>query len=296
MGRGLRRSAVAGEERGMNGRPVRGGCRWRVLLALAMVPLLTGCLFSDLGDGGSVVVLDMGASSAPPIQPALCGTDPVLSSDVADTAQPLTVAEMQARLLAQPADKPAGYTSQAVVVDEGLGSFRISTPSGYSVFWRNGTPADELFELSTSRDQEWTDFWQGQMETGELNARAIAIDSERTDEVVALLITLTPGMPESGQEMADLFAENYTSGGFRMRETCGVRANGEDGAYVEHIVPAESIDGSVDRTQMQFLIPDKPNDALWGVTCDVVEESAAEVKKVCLEIASTFEPLPPVAP
>lgn len=277
----------------MNGRPVRGGCGRQLVMTALLVVLLAGC--SDEGSGGGEDASPRStASSAGAVEPALCRTDVVVSDKAAETSEPLTVPEMQARLLSQPAVKPAGFTSQAVVVDEGLGSFRISAPSSYSPFWRNGTPAGDLLDLAASRDQAWADFWQGQMEVGELNARAIAIDTSKNDEVSALIITLTPGIAETGDAMVGIFTDNYSGAGWPIREACAVRANGEDGAYVEHIVPADVVDGPADRTQLQYLIPDPRNDALWGVTCDVTEKSVVEVKKTCLEIAKTFEPLPPV--
>ncbi len=274
----------------MRGRPVRGGCGRKMFVVVMAVSLLAGCSSGGSGDAGSAVPV----GDAEAVEPALCGGDVVVSGQAADTGEPLTVVEMQARLLVSPSKNPAGYRGQAVIVDEGLGSFRISTPSGYSTLWRNGTSPEALLEVSESRDRSWTEFWRDRIDSGGLNVRAIAVDSDKTDEVVALMITLTPGMPETGQEMADVFAESYEAGGFSVRESCGVRANGQDGAYVEHIVPAESLEGPNDRTQLQFLIPDPPNDALWGVTCDVTEGSAVEVKQLCREIASTFEPLPEV--
>jgi hypothetical protein len=276
----------------MKQRPVRGGCRRQLVAAALLWVLLAGC--SDDGPGAEKETTAGSASSAAPVEPALCEADVVVSDKATETSEPLSVAEMQARLLSQPAVKPSGFTSQAVVVDEGLGSFRISTPSGYSTFWRNGTPAADLFEVAGPRDQAWVDFWQGQMEVGELNARAIAVDASKDDEVSALIITVTPGIEQAGDAMADVFSETYSAGGWTIREACGARANGADGAYIEHIVPAEVIGGPADRTQLQFLIPDPPNDALWGVTCDVTEKSVVEVKKTCLEIARTFEPLPPI--
>lgn len=289
----MRCGAIERKELGMKGRPVRGGCSRQIVASALLWVLVAGC--SDGGSGAREETNTRNsAAAAAPVEPALCGTDVFVSDKAADTGEPLSVAQMQARLLSQPAVKPAGFTSQAVVVDEGLGSFRISTPSGYSTLWRNGTPAGDLFSLAGPRDQAWVDFWQGQMEVGELNARAIAVDASKNDEVSALIITLTPALEESGDAMADVVSETYSGGGWPVREACGARANGADGAYVEHIVPAEVVDGPADRTQLQFLIPDPPNDALWGVTCDVTEKSVVEVKKTCLEIARTFEPLPPV--
>lgn len=278
----------------MNGRPVRGGCRRQVLVSALLWVLLAGC--ADEGSGAREETDARGSTTAAaaPVEPALCGTDPVVSDKAAETAEPLSVVQMQARLLSQPAVKPEGFISQAVVVDEGLGSFRISTPSGYTPLWRNGTPARELFSIAGPLDQAWVNFWQGQMELGELNARAIAVDASKNDEVTALIITLTSGLEESGDAMADVVSETYSGGGWPVREACGIRVNGADGAYVEHIVPAEVVDGPADRTQLQFLIPDLPNNALWGVTCDVTEKSVVEVKTTCLEIAGAFEPLPPV--
>lgn len=276
----------------MVGRPVRGGCRQTVVAALLVIAL-AGCSDDEVSGAGAEDS-PSAAQAAAAVEPALCETEVVVSDEASDTAEPLSIVQMQARLLSQPAVKPAGFTAQAVVVDDGLGSFRVSVPSGYSAFWRNGTSAGDLFEIAGPRDRAWADFWQGQMEFGELNARAIAVDTTKSDEVSALIITLTPGIQESGDAMAEVFEETYAGSGWPIREACGARANGEDGAYVEHIVPAEVVAGPEDRTQFQFLIPDPSNDALWGVTCDVTEESAAEVKKTCLEIAKTFEPLPPV--
>ncbi|HEX2150234.1 MAG TPA: hypothetical protein VHI31_08710, partial [Actinomycetota bacterium] len=189
---------------------------------------------------------------------------------------------------------PDDYMTQTVIVDEGFGSFSLSAPRSFSPFWRAGTSPDLLLEEAEPLDEEWAGFWGDRMRRGDTAARAIMVDGARTNEVSAVHVTLTESYPQSGDELADLFAQDYTEGGGTIGERCGIRANGEDGAYVEHTVPGDLLDSAVDRTQLQFLIPDAPNELLWGVTCDVPKSLAAEVKQTCRDIASTFRPLPAV--
>lgn len=279
----------------MRGRSTRGGRRLRA--AMVALVLMAGCSGGGGGSGGAGNGGGGGSRARATVgvaQPALCAGDTVISETEADTATPATVVEIQAYIMTHPAAKPEGFRSQTIVVDEGLGSFRISAPPGFSPFWRAGTPSDELEELGYDRDEVWMNHWKDRIDSGEINTRAISVDMERTDQVVAILITLTGAGSETGDSLATDFAEGYADGGALMGESCGVRANGAEGAYVEHTVPKDFLDSEVDRTQLQFLIPDAGNDALWGVTCDVPLELASEVKQLCADIAGTFEPLPAI--
>jgi hypothetical protein len=269
--------------------------------AIAALVLVAGCSDGGGGSGGGGNGDPAGpaaraGATVEVAQPAICGAGTVISASEAETGTPVTVEEMQALLLTRPAAKPEGFRSQTVVVDEGLGSFRISAPPSFSPFWRFGTSSDELEELGFERDEAWMNHWKDRIDSGGVNTRAISLDTERTDQVVALLVTLTPAGSESGDSLATDFAEGYAEGGALLGESCGIRANGADGAYVEHTVPRDLLDSEVDRTQLQFLIPDPPNDALWGVTCDVPLPLASELKELCSGIAGTFEPLPAIAP
>ncbi|HEX2054052.1 MAG TPA: hypothetical protein VHJ78_10055 [Actinomycetota bacterium] len=265
-------------------------CRTGVAIALVLLAACSGGSESASSDARP----QRGAAMVAAAQPALCEAETVLSAEPADSAEPLTAMELQARLIVDTAPKPEGFRSQTVIVDQGLGSFRIATPTTFSAFWRNGTPADELTELAQARDEAWTDYWGGQIESGDVETRAISIDGGRQDALVAVLITLTEAPEQTGDSLARAFAQRYGSGGVPIGESCGVRANGADGAYVEHTIPRSMIGGGTDRTQLQFLIPDRANNALWGVTCDVPKALASDVKARCVEIAATFQPLPPI--
>lgn len=272
---------------------------WFRRAAMVILVLLAGCSNgggNSGGDGDGDATGPAATATVGVAQPALCEGDTVVSATAADTATPMTIEEIQAFLLTNPAVKPAGFRSQTVVVDDGLGSFRISAPQSFSAFWRAGTPSDELEELGTARDEGWMNHWKSLIDDGSVNTRAISLDTDRTDQVVAILVTLTPAGSEAGDSLATDFAEGYAEGGAMLGEKCGVRVNGADGAYVEHTVPKALLDSRVDRTQLQFLIPDPPNNALWGVTCDVPQPIASEVKELCSDIVSTFEPLPPIEP
>lgn len=233
------------------------------------------------------------AASIAAAEPLVCTGDPVVSARAANSGQPATATEIQARLLVDDTEAPAGFRRQTVVVDEGLGSFRFAAPLSFSPVWRNGTPSGELIDLARERDEVWAEFWEDRTGSGALT-RAISLDTGRRDEVVAVLITLTEAFEETGDELAASFAESYGSEGSLLGESCGVRANGAEGAYVEHTVTSSTLGGGEDRTQFQFLIPDPPNRALWGLTCDVPRPMASDVKELCRQIASTFEPLPEV--
>ncbi len=278
----------------MKGRPVRGGCR-RQLAVTALLVLLVGCSSGGSDSPEVEPDPDRPIATGVAVQPHLCGGSTVLSDEQADTGTAVTEDEMLAHVLVAGETKPEDFMTQTVVVDEGFGSFSLAAPQGYSAFWRAGTPPDILLELAKPLDGEWAGFWEGRMRSGDTNVRAIMVDGRREDGVSTVQVTLTEAYPQSGDALADRFAQDYTEGGATIGERCGIRANGSEGAYVEHTVPGDILGSRVDRTQIQFLIPDDPNELLWGVTCDVPVSLAAEVKNTCREIASTFRPLPAVA-
>ena len=264
--------------------------------ALLLAVLLTGCPGGEEPSSRRPLSISPGETIAP-AEPRLCGGEQiVLSAEPADSGQPVTVEQLQGRLLVVPAPKPEGYRTQTVIVDEGLGSFRMSMPQDFSPLWRIGTPSGELFEMAAERDPAWTQYWKDLVDSGGVETRAISLDTGRSDEIVAVLITLTEAPEQSGDALAGSFGERYRRNGASIGEHCGVRANGAQGAYVEHTVPGDFVGGGTDRTQLQFLIPDPPNGALWGVTCDVPKPMASEVKEACRQISSTFQPLPAVEP
>lgn len=277
----------------MKGRPVRGGCMGH-LIAMALLALLSACSSGGSDSPEAQPDPDRPIASGVAVQPLLCAGNTVVSEEQADTGTPVTEDEVLAQVLGGGDTKPEDFMTQTVVVDDGFGSFSLAAPQGYSAFWRAGTPPDILLELAEPLDEAWTAFWEDKMRSGDTNVRAIMVDGNRDDAVSAVQVTLTEAYPQSGDALADRFAQDYTEGGAKIGERCGIRANGSEGAYVEHTVPGDLLGSSVDRTQMQFLIPDEPNELLWGVTCDVPVSLAAEVKQTCREIASTFRPLPAV--
>ena len=277
----------------MDKRPVRGGCSRKVFVA-ALLVMLVGCSGGRSDSPEAEPDPDRPISTGAAVQPLLCGGSSVLSDEQADTGTPVTEDEMLAHVLVAGETKPEDFMTQTVVVDEGFGSFSVAAPRGYSAFWRAGTPPDTLLELAEPLDGEWAAFWEDKMRSGDTNVRAIMIDGRRKDGVSTVQVTLTEAYPQSGDALADRFAQDYTEGGATIGERCGIRANGSEGAYVEHTVPGDILGSSIDRTQIQFLVPDEPNELLWGVTCDVPQSMAAGVKQTCRDIAATFRPLPGV--
>lgn len=275
----------------MKARPVRGGCcSGQLIGGLLIVGLLTACAGDDAASAGAVAA----GTRVETVQPAICGTDAVISAEAADTATPRTSLEMQADILVNPPANPPGFRSQTVIVDGGLGSFRVTLPEGYLPVWRFGTPGGDVLDLGRDRDRDWARHWGGRMSARDVNIRAISLDINVPDQVVAVLLTLTE-LQDEGDELAEDLASFYSDGGGVVAEACGVRANGADGAYIEHTVPGNLLGSATDRTQLQFLIPDKPNGALWGVTCDVPQALVtSEIKQTCREMASMFRPLPEI--
>lgn len=276
-----------------------GGLRLVLMVVFLMLGACTNGADQAADGGGSESPDAKPAEEASPgasiasAEPLVCTGEPEVSARAADSGEPATATEIQARLLVDDSEVPSGFRRQTVVVDEGLGSFRFAAPPSFSPVWRNGTPSGELIDLARERDEVWAEFWEDRTGSGALT-RAISLDTGRRDEVVAVLITLTEAFEETGDELASSFAESYGADGSLLGESCGVRANGAEGAFVEHTVRSSTLGGGEDRTQFQFLIPDPPNRALWGLTCDVPRPMASDVKELCREIASTFEPLPEV--
>lgn len=226
-------------------------------------------------------------------QPASAtGFPDVLSEKAADSGRTLTVEQIQAELLVDKPAKPEDFRFNTIIVDKGLGSFRIATPKTYTVPWRFGTSPDELFAVAGTRDNAWVAFWKDKV-ADDANPRAISIDTTVEDDVVGLLITLTPSAGVFGEELAKVFAEMYGKI-WKVNEAKAVRVNGADGAYVEHTIPAATVGGAKDRVQLQVLIPDQANDALWGVTCDVPPALVEKVRPLCAKMAATFQPLPAI--
>jgi hypothetical protein len=216
----------------------------------------------------------------------------VLSEEASDSGPTATSLEMQAEMMVGSPEAPDGFRYNTVIVSEGLGSFRVATPIRYSVPWRYGTPTDEILADGAARDRAWADFWEPALIDDE-NPRAVLLDLGNDSDVIALLITLTPDPGEEGDELAQFYSNVYENLG-PIAEAHRVRVNGGEGAYVEYTVPSKVVGGGKDRVQMQVLIPDLPNEALWGVTCDAPPEYVSEVRPLCAEIAATFQPLPSI--
>lgn len=279
-----------GSSAGAGGRRLR-----RSTAALVMSAMLAACGAGEQTDAAPTPEPTLEPTRVDAVAPALCGEGVVISARAADTAQPRTEAQMEAHVADIPADKPQDWVSQAVIVNEGLGSFRVSLPPRFAIIWRAGESSDVIREEGESRDEAWAGHWTSLIDRAAVDTRAIALDGSRSDEVLALLVTLDQAPPETGDELADRFAEGYAEAGLMVGESCGITANGAPGAFVEHTVPGDFINApSADRVQLQFLVPDPPNDALWGVTCDVARERASDVKQLCRQIVSSFEPFPQI--
>jgi hypothetical protein len=216
----------------------------------------------------------------------------VLSEEASDSGRTATSLEMQAEMMVGTPEAPEGFRYNTVIVSVGLGSFRVATPIRYSVPWRYGTPTDEILADGAARDRAWAEFWEPALIDDD-NPRAVLLDLDNNSDVIALLITLTPEPGKEGDELAKFYSDVYENLG-PIAEAHRVRVNGGEGAYVEYTVPSKVVGGGKDRVQMQVLIPDLPNDALWGVTCDASPEYVSEVKPLCAEIAATFQPLPSI--
>jgi len=261
--------------------PVQGGT---CLSCLILLLLLLGACSNE----------PPSASESPAKTPAT-QADPfptVLSEEASDSGGTATSLEMQAEMMVNTAEAPEGFRYNTVIVSDGLGSFRVATPVEYSAPWRFGTPTDEILAEGTSRDPAWATFWEPALIDDE-NPRAVFLDLSKDSDVVALLITLTPAPGPEGEQMARFYSKAYAELG-TVAESHRVRVNGGEGAYVEYTVPSRIVGGGKDRVQMQVLIPDLPNDVLWGVTCDAPPEFVNDVKPLCAEIAATFQPLPTV--
>jgi hypothetical protein len=216
----------------------------------------------------------------------------VLSEEASDSGRTATSVELQAEMTVNAAEAPEGFRYNTVIVSDGLGSFRVATPVEYSAPWRFGTPTDQILAEGTSRDPAWATFWEPALIDDE-NPRAVFLDLGKDSDVIALLITLTPAPGPEGEQMARFYSKAYAELG-AVAESHRVRVNGGEGAYVEYTVPSRIVGGGKDRVQMQVLIPDLPNDVLWGVTCDAPPEFVNDVKPLCAEIAATFQPLPAI--
>lgn len=262
--------------------------RRQLVFFLAALLLLGGCNPPAEPDANSKAPagLNKAPTDSKPF-PSILSTE-----QQSDTSKPMSSIQAATLTLVDNKSRPDGFRSNTVVVSDGLGSFRIATPKSYTVPWRFGTPTDELLAEGSKRDQAWTEFWKDRL-TDDDNPRAILLDSEVETDMVGLQITLTSSPRLFGDELAKAFAEMYREIG-KVGEHHAVIVNGSEGAYVEYTVPASLVGGTKDRVQLQVLIPDQPNDVLWGVTCDVPSAMVDEIKPLCARMAATFVPLPPI--
>jgi hypothetical protein len=243
-------------------------------------------------------------SSSPPVVTAptttagaISGQFPMTVSTVtADSGRTMTTTELSGELIANPIDKPAGFRSVTVIVDNGLGSFALAAPRSYSLPWRVGTPADQLIADGAARDPVWAERMRSIAARAEPSGgmRAVLIDTSPTDSVTALFVTLSQGTGRSGEQLADEMRVEFTDDGHTVDEVHPVTVNGAEGAYAEFSMDPRP--GSTERrVGMQVRIPDPPNNLLWGITCEGPDTRRAELEPVCGQIAATFRPLPRIA-
>jgi hypothetical protein len=235
------------------------------------------------------------AQAVPPGAPQLDpGAFPrVLSTTTADTGTPATADDLVAGQVVDGADEPAGFRGVTVVVSGGQGSYRLAAPISYSVLWRVGTPADDLVEAARSRDPRWAQEFRsiaaGADPAGSL--RSVMLDTGSSAGVTALVVTLTPAEPESGDALAAQAGREFAAQGYPVYGGHGVRVNGADGAYVEFSRP---VSGGGSQAGVQVRVPDPPGALSWGLTCEGPEPDRDALRRTCAQIAGTFRPLPSV--
>jgi hypothetical protein len=217
----------------------------------------------------------------------------VLSTTTADTGTPATADELTAGQIVDGADDPAGFRGTTVVVSSGPGSYRLAAPSTYSVLWRAGTPADQLVAAASNRDPRWAQEFRSTAAAADPSGslRSVMLDTGPADGVTALVVTLTPAEPESGDALADEAGREFTDEGYPVYAGHGVRVNGADGAYVEFSRP---VAGGGSQAGVQVRVPDPPAGLTWGLTCEGPEPTRDDLRATCARIAGTFRPLPAV--
>jgi hypothetical protein len=216
-----------------------------------------------------------------------------LSTTTADSRRTVTTTELSGELIAKPIDKPDGFRGVTVIVDVGLGSFALATPTSYSEPWRVGTPADQLVAEGAARDPAWAEQMRSIAASAKPDGglRAVLIDTAPTDSVTALVVTVSRGAGRSGEQLAEEMRQGFTDTDRSVDEVHPVTVNGAEGAYAEFSIDPRP--GSTERrVGMQVRVPDPPNNLLWGITCEVPDTRRAELEPVCAQIAATFRPLP----
>lgn len=218
----------------------------------------------------------------------------VLSTTTADTGRTVTATELLGEVAVSDVGAPQGFRTQSVVVSGGFGSFQVALPPGYVDVWRAGTPYEGLLTVATRLDPVWAADARGRLAGAAPDGalRAMTVDATRT-EVRMVQVTLTPSEGRSGEQLVEVFDDLYTEQGNDVREARTVTVNGAQGAYIEFSIATFA--DTEPRIAMQVLVPDPPNDLLWGVTCDVPEAEVDVLRPLCGQIASTFRPLPGVS-
>jgi hypothetical protein len=271
---------------------VRGRSVGGILLVAALT--LAGCSTEVTGRASPAPGGGPGPTAAggPPVVPD-SAFPAVLSTTTADTSRPATVDELTARQIVDEVPVPPGFRSTTVVVSGGQGSYRVAAPASYSAVWRVGTPAEDLAEQADAIDPGWAaefrEIAAGADPGGTLRSVTLDTGSSRAG-ATALIVTLTPEVPESGPALADAAAREFTAQGYPVLASHEVRVNGAAGAYVEF----SRTTSEPTRAAVQVRIPDPPNHLLWGVTCEGPEPERDALRDTCAGIAATFRPLPTV--
>lgn len=258
------------------------------MLVMATAAALTACTVSVPGEPSAA---PPGASSVTPGG----GFPSVLSTEQADSGRTVTAVELAGEVTVVDVPKPPGFRTESVVVSGGLGSFQVALPASYLSMWRVGTPPDELLAEGAERDVDWAALARQRIGGADPGGalRAATLDTAPVDRVRAVQFTLTEGIPPGGDALAELVSGQNEEQGRPVRAAHAVTVNGADGAYIEFTLPSPP--GAPARVGMQVLIPDPPNDVLWGVTCDVSAAEFAQLQPVCAQITGTFRPLPRIA-
>jgi hypothetical protein len=194
---------------------------------------------------------------------------------------------------------------ESMILTPGAGSVRLAIPLDFAVSWQagavvdglavDGLAVDGLSAASGAADRPWASVLRERVGDPGGPVRVMLTNGWHTDNGnggISVTVLARGNIVETGDELARSQRQLYQRAGFLVFAGYGVQVNGRSGAYTEAATGERPLCGfGTFRVIVQVLVPDPPDQLMWGVLCDGPDTAPDEVRHVCAQIAANLQPL-----